>query len=136
MWSSWQVEEGDVIILSIPFWEIPPFAGLFVNVPDEVVVIDTSVRNSSTRSLVRPRECRLFNHLFAELDRWDLLIVDGIATRRHVIAFNGVLGFEQFDLLGFFCWWVHRVGDRAQMASTGRQNDPRRHRFCGARWDR
>ena len=28
------------------------------------------------------------NHLSAELDRWDPRIVDGIASRRHVIAFD------------------------------------------------
>src|SRR5512134_1445851 len=28
------------------------------------------------------------NHLAAELDRWDPRVVDGIATRRHVIVFD------------------------------------------------
>jgi pimeloyl-ACP methyl ester carboxylesterase len=67
------------------------------------------------------------NHLFAELDRWDPRIVDGIAARRHVIVFDNrgigasggsapdtveamardtiafvrALGFEQVDLFGF-----------------------------------
>lgn len=69
----------------------------------------------------------LLNHLFAELDRWDPRIVDGIAARRHVIVFDNrgvgasegtvpdsveamardtiafvrALGFEQVDLFGF-----------------------------------
>jgi pimeloyl-ACP methyl ester carboxylesterase len=67
------------------------------------------------------------NHLAAELDRWDPRVVDGIAVRRRVIAFDNrgigasegstpnsvaamardavafirALGFEQVDLLGF-----------------------------------
>jgi pimeloyl-ACP methyl ester carboxylesterase len=67
------------------------------------------------------------NHLAAELDRWDPRVVDGIATRRHVIVFDNrgvgasegstpnsvsamaedavafvrALGFEQVDLFGF-----------------------------------
>jgi len=67
------------------------------------------------------------NHLAAELDRWDPRVVDGIAARRRVIAFDNrgigasegstpnsvaamardavafirALGFEQVDLLGF-----------------------------------
>src|SRR5205814_9688755 len=67
------------------------------------------------------------NHLAAELDRWDPRVVDGIASRRRVIAFDNrgvgasegatpnsvaamaqdavafirALGLEQVDLLGF-----------------------------------
>ena len=67
------------------------------------------------------------NHLAAEMDRWDPRVVDGIAAKRHVIAFDNrgvgasegstpksvaamardavafirALGFEQVDLLGF-----------------------------------
>ena len=67
------------------------------------------------------------NHLAAELDRWDPRVVDGIAARRRVIAFDNrgvgaskgstpnsvaamaqdaiafirALGLEQVDLLGF-----------------------------------
>jgi pimeloyl-ACP methyl ester carboxylesterase len=67
------------------------------------------------------------NHLAAELDRWDPRVVDGIAARHRVIAFDnrgigasegstpnsvaamardavafiGALGFKQVDLLGF-----------------------------------
>jgi 8-hydroxy-5-deazaflavin:NADPH oxidoreductase len=36
------VNEVAVIILSIPFFRLPAVAGLFSNVPDEVIVIDTS----------------------------------------------------------------------------------------------
>jgi pimeloyl-ACP methyl ester carboxylesterase len=68
-----------------------------------------------------------FNHLAAELDRWDPRVVDGIAAKRRVIVFDNrgvgasegsvpssveamacdaiafirALGFEQIDLLGF-----------------------------------
>jgi pimeloyl-ACP methyl ester carboxylesterase len=68
-----------------------------------------------------------FNHLAAELDRWDPRVVDGIAAKRRVIVFDNrgigasggstpnsveamahdaiafmrALGFEQVDLLGF-----------------------------------
>lgn len=69
----------------------------------------------------------LLNHLFAELDRWDPRIVDGIAARHHVIVFDNrgvgasegsvpdsveamardtiafirALGLERVDLFGF-----------------------------------
>lgn len=68
-----------------------------------------------------------FNHLAAELDRWDPRVVDGIASKRRVVVFDNrgvgasegstpksvegmardavalirALGFEQADLLGF-----------------------------------
>ena len=94
------------------------------------------------------------NHLAAELDRWDPRVVDGIAARRRVIAFDNrglarrkaglpsrwrrwrgtqwpfirALGAGQVDLLGFSLGGFISQVIAQETAATRPEDDPRGHR--------
>ena len=98
-------------------------------------------------------------HLAAVLDNWDPRVVDGIAAKHRVIAFDNrgvgassgstpttieemardavtfirALGFDQVDLFGFSMGGMIAQVIAQQAAAARAQDDPRRNRPCGRR---
>jgi Predicted hydrolases or acyltransferases (alpha/beta hydrolase superfamily) len=101
----------------------------------------------------------LLHHLTAVLEDWDPRVVDGLAAKHHVIAFDnrgvggsggsapktveemaqdavafiGALGFSKVDLFGFLAWRFRLSGHRATTTWSGAQNHSRGHRPGGRR---
>ena len=104
----------------------------------------------------------LLHHLTAVLDDWDPKVVDGLATKHHVIAFDNrgvggsggstpktveemardgvafirALGFSKIDLLGFSLRGFIAPDHRATTTWSGAQNHPCGNRPGGRRWHR